>query len=90
MENLKDISLENINWIYAAIDKDLMNGTIEDIDESDVRAFEIIVDAIAATPHEDDEFYLPKYKDLIENCYVAMDEWEDWKRIQEELESWED
>ena len=90
MKNLKDVSLENINWIYAAIEKDLANGTIEDISGNEVRAFEIIVDTIAATPHENDEFYFPEYKNLIENCYIAVDEWEDWKRIQEEVKSWED
>lgn len=57
---------------------------VESIDKHDLDVLETLIDAVAATPHNGDDYYLGSYKEDIARYRKELKEWE------EEKATWED
>ena len=81
---LEDISLRDMVWIIGCIDNGMYDGLVESIDKHDLDVLETLIDAVAATPHNRDDYYLGSYKEDIAKYRKELKEWE------EEKASWQD
>lgn len=81
---LEDISLRDMVWILSCIDNGMYDGLVESIDKHDLDVLETLIDAVAATPHNGDDYYLGSYKEDIAKYRKELKEWE------EEKASWQD
>lgn len=81
---LEDISLRDMVWIIGCIANGMDDGLVESIDKHDLDVLETLIDAVAATPHSGDDYYLGSYKEDIAKYRKELKEWE------EEKASWQD
>lgn len=80
----EDITLRDISWIVGCVDNGMYNGLIESINEHDLNVFETIIETIAATQQEKDDFRYDSYKECIAGYRKELAEWE------AEKATWED